>query len=337
MKKIILSISILLFGFQSKSQQIEIIEISEDDAANFLEAYFSPIGESFGAGLNNGWYNTAKPHKLGGFDITLTLNAVSVPNEIQHFNPNTIPNFISLDNEIPVLSPTILGGDDGATITYNNPNSSSLVFTMPDQGILKINLIPVPMINAGIGLIKKTEIDFRYLPTYNFDMGFVGEGSVGLRGLGVKHDLLQWIPIIGDAIPISLSIQAGHTQFNTSFSVENPDPTPSSSVNQEISMDVNATTINLIASKKILILTAYAGVGYNSSVTTFSSETSFNVGTNTNSITMSDVPLEMKFESQNEMRANIGLRFDLAVIKLQANHTFSKYPVTTVGVGISLR
>ena len=68
MKKFILPIAILLFGFQSKSQQITIFE---DDASNFLEAYFSPIGESFGAGLNNGWYNTAKPHKLGGFDITL--------------------------------------------------------------------------------------------------------------------------------------------------------------------------------------------------------------------------------------------------------------------------
>ena len=329
MKKIILSISILFFGFQSKSQQIT---ISEDDASNFLEAYFSPIGESFGAGLNNGWYNTAKPHKLGGFDITLTLNAVSVPNEIQHFDPNTIPNFSSLDNEIPVLSPTILGAGEGATITYNNPNSNPVEFTMPDQGILKINLIPVPMINAGIGLIKKTELDFRYLPTYNFDMGFVGKGSVGLWGIGAKHDLLQYIPVVGDAIPMSLSIQAGHTRFNTSFSVVDPN----SSVNQDVSLDINATTINLIVSKKLLMLTAYAGVGYNSSVTKFSSETSFNIGTSTNPATM-NVPLEMKFESQNEMRANIGLRFNLAIIALQANHTFSKYPVTTVGVGVSLR
>ena len=322
MKKIILSISILLFGFQSKSQQIT---ISEDDASNFLEAYFSPIGESFGAGLNNGWYNTAKPHKLAGFDITLTLNAVSVPNEIQHFDPNTIPNFSS--NE--TITPTILGSNEGATIIYRGDDE----FTMPDQGIFKINLIPVPMINAGIGLIKQTEIDFRYLPTYNFDMGFVGKGSVGLWGIGAKHDILQYIPIVGDAIPMSLSIQAGHTRFNTSFSVVDPN----SSVNQDVSLDINATTINLIASKKILMLTAYAGVGYNSSITTFSSETSFNVGTSTNPATMSDVPLEMKFESQNEMRANIGLRFNLAIIALQANHTFSKYPVTTVGVGLSFR
>jgi hypothetical protein len=323
MKKIILPITILLFSFQSKSQQIAMFE---DDASNFLEAYFSPIGESFGAGLNNGWYNTAKPHKLGGFDVTLTINAVSVPNEMQHFDPNDIDNFSS--NE--TISPTMLGAGEGATIIYDNPNSNPVEFTMPDQGILKKSLIPVPMINAGIGLIKKTEIDIRYLPKYNFDMGFVGKGSVGLWGVGVKHDVLQWIPIIGDAIPIDLSIQAGHTQFNTSFLVEDP-------VDQDVSLDINATTINLIASKKLLMITAYAGIGYNSSVTTFNSKSSFEVGSSTNSITMSDVPLEMKFASQNEMRANIGLRFNLTVISLQANHTFSKYPVTTVGVGITLR
>ena len=323
MKKIILPITILLFSFQSKSQQIAMFE---DDASNFLEAYFSPIGESFGAGLNNGWYNTAKPHKLGGFDVTLTINAVSVPNEMQHFDPNDIDNFSS--NE--TISPTMLGAGEGATIIYDNPNSNPVEFTMPDQGILKKSLIPVPMINAGIGLIKKTEIDIRYLPTYNFDMGFVGKGSVGLWGVGVKHDVLQWIPIIGDAIPIDLSIQAGHTQFNTSFLVEDP-------VDQDVSLDINATTINLIASKKLLMLTAYAGIGYNSSVTTFNSKSSFEVGSSTNSITMSDVPLEMKFASQNEMRANIGLRFNIAVLALQANHTFSKYPVTTLGIGISLR
>ena len=327
MKKLILPITILLFGSQLKSQQLDVI--TENDASNFLEAYFLPIGQSFGAGLNNGWYNTAKPHKLGGFDVTLTLNAVHVPSTMLVFDPNDIDNFSSNST-----TPTILGAGDGSEITYTN-NGNSITFDMPHQGSLKKNLIPVPMLNAGLGLVKETEIDVRYLPTYDFDMGFGGKGSVELWGIGIKHDLLQWIPVAGDAIPISLSVQAGHTKFNTSFSLENPDP--SSSQNQDISMDVNATTVNLIVSKKLLMLTAYGGIGYNSSVTTFNTETeSFNLGVNGSSIQM-NIPQEMKFESQNEMRTNIGLRVNLAFIAIQANHTFSKYPVTTVGVGISVR
>jgi len=329
MKKLLLLLLCVPLIVSGQVQQLD--AIIQDDASNFLEAYFSPLGQSFGAGLNNGWYNTAKPHKLGGFDVTLTLNAVHVPSTMLVFDPNDIDNFSSNST-----TPTILGAGDGSEITYTN-NGNSITFDMPHQGSLKKSLIPVPMINAGLGLVKKTEIDVRYLPTYDFDMGFVGKGSVELWGIGIKHDLLQWIPVAGDAIPISLSIQAGHTKFNTSFSIENPDPDPSSSVNQDISMDVNATTVNLILSKKLLMLTAYAGIGYNSSVTTFNTETeSFYFGVDGSSIQM-NIPLEMKFESQNEMRTNIGLRLNLAVIAIQANHTFSKYPVTTVGVGISVR
>ncbi|MBT4478465.1 MAG: hypothetical protein HOC66_03555 [Flavobacteriales bacterium] len=329
MKKLLLLLLCVPLIVSGQVQQLD--AIIQDDASNFLEVYFSPLGQSFGAGLNNGWYNTAKPHKLGGFDVTLTLNAVHVPSTMLVFDPNDIDNFSSNST-----TPTILGAGDGSEITYTN-NGNSITFDMPHQGSLKKSLIPVPMINAGLGLVKKTEIDVRYLPTYDFDMGFGGAGSVGLWGIGIKHDLLQWIPVAGDAIPISLSIQAGHTKFNTSFSIENPDPDPLSSVNQDISMDVNATTVNLILSKKLLMLTAYAGIGYNSSVTTFNAETeSFYFGVDGSSIQM-NIPLEMKFESQNEMRTNIGLRLNLAVIAIQANHTFSKYPVTTVGVGISVR
>ena len=329
MKKLLLLLLCVPLIVSGQVQQLD--AIIQDDAGNFLEAYFSPLGQSFGAGLNNGWYNTAKPHKLGGFDVTLTLNAVHVPSTMLVFDPNDIDNFSSNST-----TPTILGAGDGSEITYTN-NGNSITFDMPHQGSLKKSLIPVPMINAGLGLVKKTEIDVRYLPTYDFDMGFGGKGSVELWGIGIKHDLLQWIPVAGDAIPISLSIQAGHTKFNTSFSIENPDPDPLSSVNQDISMDVNATTVNLILSKKLLMLTAYAGIGYNSSVTTFNAETeSFYLGVDGSSIQM-NIPLEMKFESQNGMRTNIGLRLNLAVIAIQANHTFSKYPVTTVGVGISVR
>jgi hypothetical protein len=46
---------------------------------------------------------------------------------------------------------------------------------------------------------------------------------------------------------------------------------------------------------------------------------------------------EFKFESNNNLRANVGFRFQIAVLALQANYTFSEYPVATVGLGISVR
>ena len=79
-------------------------------------------------------------------------------------------------------------------------------------------------------------------------------------------------------------------------------------------------------------------VGYNFSTTTFrageniTDSDSFNL----NELEI-DLPIEMKFENNNEFRANIGLRFNIAVIAIHANHTFSKYPVTTLGLAVGLR
>ena len=317
MKKIVVSCTAFLIGFSSFSQ---VTLSNAEDANEFLQAYLSPLGESLGAGLNNGWYNTAKPHKLGGFDLTFTLNTVLVPKGKQNFNPDKINNFSSED----ATTPTILGEGEGATITYNG-----FEFNMPEQGSA-LNVLPVPMIGIGIGLIKKSEIDIRYVPTYKYNAGFVGKGSIGLWGVGFKHDILQWIPLVGDAFPMSLSLQAGHTSLNTDIEIK------SQGVAQEVELAVKATTINLIASRKLLMFTGYAGIGYNNSTTSFDGKTSFKLGAGSQVLDF-NVPLEMKFDSQNEFRANIGFRFNITVFAIQANYTFSEYPTATLGVGVSIR
>ena len=288
------------------------------DAKAFLHEYLTPLGESLGATLNNGWYNTARPHRFGGFDATITLNVLNIPESKKNFNPNSIENFSSTDQ----LSPTIIGKGNGATIEYEGEQ-----FTMPTQKS-GMSFLPIPTLNFGVGIFKKTEINGRYVPNYKYNGGFIGKGEISMWGLGFKHDILQWIPIIGDAIPLSLSLQGGYTQLNTKINI----------IDQAVNIDVRAMNINLIVSRNILILTGYASVGYNSATTTFSAGEnlsnldSFNIGD-----LNFDLPVSMTFESKNEIRANLGLRFTLAVLALQANYTFSEYPVTTIGVGVSLR
>ena len=50
---------------------------------------------------------------------------------------------------------------------------------------------------------------------------------------------------------------------------------------------------------------------------------------------MSDLT-KIDFENKG-FRANIGFRFNITVLALQANYTFSEYPTATIGAGISLR
>ena len=317
MKRLLFTLLAGVIGFTSYSQSVQ--SILADDIAQgeqLLEAYFTPMAESFGASLNSGWYNTAKPHSLGGFDLTFTLNTVIIPNSAETFEiGDAFGNVFRSDTETEAS--TIFGDSDPTPMTYtNNSTGAAVDFDMP--GGFKTPAIPLPMIQAGIGLIKNTAIDVRYMPMMN-----VGNNiNVNLFGVGVKHDLLQWIPGIGDAIPMSLSLQGGYTSLNTELKI----------AGQEVSLNTKASTINLVVSKKLLMVTGYAGIGYNSATTTFAADADFNL----NGINFKE-SLETTFTSNKDLRTNIGLRLNMTVVTIQADYTFAEYPTATLGIGVSLR
>ena len=49
------------------------------DGETLVKAYSDPLMKTVSLGLNSGWYNTAKPHKLFGVDLTITASALTVP------------------------------------------------------------------------------------------------------------------------------------------------------------------------------------------------------------------------------------------------------------------
>jgi hypothetical protein len=313
MKKNLFTIFAIFTGLSSFSQT------ATEDGKSLIEAYIGPLGNSLGAALNNGWYNTAKPHSLGGFDVTITANIVMVPANAKTFNISESNGGTFSGGE----TPTILGNGDGVSASYNTPPLPATSSDMPKG--LNIPIIPLPMLQAGVGLIKGTELDFRYMP----ELPIGDAGKVGLFGIGLKHDILQWLPIV-DKIPIDLSIQAGYTKLSSEIKLIDPTAT----ISPQANLDVSATTVNLILSKKLLMFTPYLGLGYNSTKTTFNVEGNYNVAGLP--IDVSDLT-KIDFESKNNFRANIGFRFNIAVLALQANYTFSEYPTATLGAGISLR
>ena len=320
MTKILTFLFLVCSSLFVSAQNITISNTS--DATNFLGAYFSPFAESIGAGLNKGWYNTAKPHKLAGFDVSLSLNLITISDEIASFDVNNIENFSSASSS----TPSILGNGEGAIINYQDGNVNGQ-FVMPDQNI-EIKAVPMPTLNVGLGLIKGTEINVRYIPTYEYDIGFIGKGSVELYGAGIKHDILQWLPL-NKFLPFDLSIQGAFSQFNTSFEVE------SQSVRQGVDLDIQASTVNLIFSKKFAMITAYGSVGQNFVSSTLNANTNFSLGS-TSTLNF-DSPLEINMPKTSEMQASVGVRLQFAIFTLYANQTFSSYPSTSAGIGISFR
>ena len=310
---------ILIFGITMAANIVMLAQTDLEkleDGKSLMKAYVSPLGYSLGAALNNGWYNTAKPHHLGGFDVTITANLVLVPSEAKTFNiSNSNSNGRTFSGG---STSTILGNksEEQATSLYGS-------IDMPDG--INIPLLPVPVLQAGIGLIKNTEIDVRYMP----EIESKGVSSK-LFGVGLKHDILQWLPIV-DKIPVDVSIQAGYTKLSSLFEIKDP----TSTINPvQANMDVSATTINLLVSKKLLMLTPYFGVGYNSTKTSFNVEGKYKIAG-------LDIPTEeltsIELESNNNLRLNVGFRFQIAIMAIQANYTFSEYPVATVGIGVSVR
>ena len=289
------------------------------DGKSLIQAYLSPLGNSLGSALNNGWYNTAKPHHLGGFDITFTANLVFVPEGAKKFNITESNSGYFTGGQ----TPTILGDKKGGNATYMDMVLGGFSSIEMPAG-LNTSIIPVPMLQAGVGLIKNTEIDIRFMP--QIEMSGV---KTGLFGAGIKHDILQWLPIV-DKIPIDVSLQAGYTKLTSEITLEDPNTNEKVDAN----LDVIATTFNILLSKKVAMFTAYGSLGYNSSKTVFNVDGEYNIAGmifDVNELT------DFEFESNNNLRANLGFRFQIAVLALQANYTFSEYPVATIGAGISIR
>ncbi len=312
-KKILIFFAISCFGFYSVAQTPIAAEMT--DGKSLIEAYVSPLGNGLGAALNNGWYNTAKTHHLGGFDVTITANLVLVPADAKIFNITGSNDGTFKGGNTATILGSINGGEQ-ANSTYGS---------IPMPGGLNIPLLPVPILQAGVGLIKNTEINVRFMP--EIEMKGVG---TNLFGVGVKHDILQWFPIV-DKMPVDMSIQAGYTKLSSTFEMNDPSNTIAP---PQANMDITATTINLLVSKKILMFTPYFGVGYNSTKTTFNVDGEYDIaGYKIGAKDLTDI----EFESNNTLRANLGFRFQIAVLALQANYTFSEYSVATLGIGISVR
>ncbi|MEE2931600.1 MAG: DUF6588 family protein [Bacteroidota bacterium] len=296
------------------------IQLPNSEAEALLEAYFAPAGYAIGSAINNGWFHTAKPHKLGGFDISLSVNTIIVPNIGKSFDINTLQNFGSSSTE----ASTFLGNSIATPAYYNtidvNGNLIAMNFDMPPGN--KQNFIPMPLLQVGVGLIKGTEIDLRYVPPQKM----YGAAKIGLYGFGMKHDILQWLPMV-DKIPIDFSVQAGYTNLDAAVVVEN----------EGINMNIQSTTINFIMSKEILMITPYLGMGYNSSSTTIDLENDQEYIIGNTLVINSNEIFPLKFDSKTEFRTTLGFRWDITILAIQANYTFAEYPVATVGIGVTVR
>lgn len=355
---------------------IDVLGSGVEDADKLLNAYFRPFGESFAIGLGQNWYNSAAPLKLLRFNVQFGASLVQVPTESQTFDPTAL----GMNNLRPLgnSAPTILGpADQGpsyvlSTTDPNNPANRIPIDTINGltQG-LGLNFMAAPFAQINLGLIKGTELSVRFVPT--LDLAALGggmEGKFGMWGIGVKHDIKQWIPVI-NKLPFSLSGYFNYTKLSFELGVSLPGPegktydaysgpgdivgfnyaagvTAGNYAGQAIAMDASSMGFGIIASKKLLMFTPYLSLGMQSANFSLRTAGDYAIlsglrdasavgqpGALREEYKVFNDPININPDPINSLRYSAGLRVKLLILGIHAEY-FGIGGYSGINAGVSL-
>lgn len=326
---------IVLFG-SSKAQLFEGIEnllrASESDAVLLAEGYTQPLGKALIYGLNAGWASSAKTHKKLGFDLTIGAAAPFVPSVDESFIPEGLSSLQAPAGGLP----TIFGEANTTELNVNIPAqdglpelTGTLDFPGGYKDELPANTLPAPFIQAGVGLFFDTDLIVRYVPQ------FENEGTnFNLFGLGLKHNLMQYFGPL-DKLPLNVALLAAFTQTELTYDIP-------LQPNQQIAFDVNAYTIQALASVDLPVISVFGGVGYSSGTSNLKALGDYNLVYNVEGIEDTNVsrsisdPLDLSYDASGMMGV-VGLRMNLLFLKIFANYTLQEYNTLTAGISFNFR
>lgn len=357
-------IFLMFFSVEKTHAQVgdvgDLVRSGVDDSNLLMKSYLEPYIDGFGANLNTGWNNSARPYKKFGFDLRVNAALAFIPSSDDFFNIGALQTQFQ---EVEVLNgvdftPTVAGESDTRAVigrTFTNPSTGQqeelFSFELPDG--TGFGYTPTPMVQATVGLIKDTDISLRFVPTISTpDV----DGQVSLFGIGAKHGLNQWIPG-GDLLPVDLSVQLGYTKFDFDIQTEVNPETGSDIYNpfnasewedQEIVLKSSGYTANVLVGKSIPIVSVFAGVGFQSSTTEIAANGSYpvtapneeyNPTTRPEPKAIESVtdPINISVDGSNSVHALAGFRVRFGFIAISGSYTLSNYPVANVGVGLSFR
>ncbi|MCD4797340.1 MAG: hypothetical protein K8R49_09275 [Candidatus Cloacimonetes bacterium] len=320
MKKFFVSLLLVIFVtslFAGVQEKLE--KFGEDNG----KEYIKPFVTSYGTNFNSGLFNTAKVLKPFRFGVMVNMMLAFVPDEDKTFMP-TRPDLSMEYNtqtyylyEEPTGETATVFGKDGGTIIHNPDldaipglDVSNLDIDLPNGGNLPAVPLMVPQLN--VGLPAGNELMIRGLPKFEVNKDI---GEVGFWGIGLKHSVSQYIPLI----PIDIAIQGAYQSMVVGDILE-----------------LNNFAVNAEISKKLLMWTLYGGLGYESTKLTADYETEIMFyNEDTTSFDLQPLDIDFEIEGDNNFRTTFGVRYSLLLLKLYADYTISKYSVVNAGIGIS--
>lgn len=351
----------------AQDDALAILAAGTNDANKLLEAYMSPLGQGFSQSLGQNWFNTANALKTLRINIQAGVTLIQVPEQQKFFDPQTLQlSSLKAVGGNPSSVPTIAGDRSASTpqwVIIGSVPDSTLpggIRTMEYPGMgevfrgLGLSMTFAPYVQANIGLIKNTELSLRYAPTLDLSTlgnGIIPEnilsGKINYWGVGVKHELLQWIPVV-KVLPFSLSLYANHSQMSykldtriepnafAPYSITGGIQVTSRQINgsndfakQQLWMEGRATGFGIVLSKKVLAFTPYASIGLLNSSFRLAALGNYAIRSGltpnpnnstqlTEEWTSLQDPLDLNIQSQQQLRMGLGLRFKLVLLAIHA-------------------
>ena len=347
MKKIIL-LFYAGFSFITAYSQVDVVEVlkaGKKDANVLAKAYLNPYANALGDGLNNGWYNSAKTHKLFGFDLNISASAIQIPKSETTFDLNTLGlTNLSPENSANHIAPTVAGPDEDGPRVLVKDDSGNTISSFNTPNGLGLDVVPVPMAQIGFGLLPHTDFIVRFVPEMKYDNSG-DEMKIGFWGLGVKHNFKEWIPVI-KALPFDASVFGSYSEMNAQseitidsgdFSDGDVRLTADDTTNPLLKFKTKTSKFGLILSKKIGILTVFGGIGQSKSKTTINLLGKYNVKTSTGELIFDLIdPIDLNFESTN-VCVDAGLRLKLAFFSLFGSINKAEYTSYNAGISLGFR
>lgn len=292
---------VLLFAIPAAAQiEDQLSAYTGDNATGYLQ----PLADAFGADLNGGLFYSGKVPQSGPhFKLEVRYMSVQFGDDDRTFNSTTEGSFSPSQS---AQAPTIVGGE-----AVEVEGDSGTVYLFPGGFQLDAFALAVPQLR--IGAWRGTEALVRY---FAMDTGDVELGKINLFGIGVRHDLSQYMP----SVPVDI---AGGFFWQT-FSIGENDA-------GDDLISTNALSIGVQASRGIPLVGGaigfepYAGLSFDK----FSMDVAYeeiNTGTN----------IDLNFDSDNTMRLTLGLAAKLYFLNVHGEYNVAGQNSVSLGAAVGM-
>lgn len=347
----------------------------------YFSEYLRPTALGLAAGMGGGWARTAKVHKTLGFSVSFSAMLVTIPDSELNFNSSKLSGMEAdgytfhedgqdiTGTDFPL--PTFASGEPAGVEFQKdlNPNGGTPV-EIPAMNGMDLPYSPNVSIQAAVGLPKNTELIVRFVPNLGgavdkaLGSDDVSFNELSLWGVGVKHDIKQWLPFISKVPIIEVSALLAYSQFSfdvtsSEISINPSDLLPGGTGvydpfyaddatiydNQGFDMHMNSLVGSILIGANIPVIHPFVGFGFNrASITTGLTgnypELTFDdnlSGGNVVEVTKIQPNAIRIEETRTFANLQAGINIKMAFFSLHAQYTYQQYSMYSGGIAIGLR